>query len=396
MDRHTQKKGSILGGSLLIAGCCIGAGMLGLPVLSAASGFIPSLVTFLFCWVFMISTGLLVLEVNLWFGSEVSLITMTRKTLGIPGSIISWTIFSFLFYSLIVAYTAASDSLIHGFVEQFTGFNLPQNYGSGLFILCFGFLLFIGIGAVDWFNRGLMLGLISTYILLVFTGIPYVESKNLMQQNWSMATAVIPVAIISFGFHNMIPSLTSYFKSDIRSLKYAVFLGSGLTLLIYLLWEFLILGIVPIENFKDALDKGEIATQALKDVVGAAWILDSAELFAFFAIVTSFISVALSFVDFLADGLNIQKTTKGKLLLIAMVLIPPYFCAILYPTIFLSALNFAGGFCTVILFGILPSLMVWKGRYTQNIQSIRLVPGGKITLLAIIVFSIFVILLQLK
>lgn len=396
MDCHTQKKGSILGGTLLIAGCCIGAGMLGLPVLSAASGFIPSLVIFLACWIFMMATGFLVLEVNLWFGKEVSLITMTKKTLGIPGAIISWTIFSFLFYSLIVAYTAASESLIHGFFEQFAGFDLPQNFGSGLFILFFGSLLFIGIGAVDWFNRCLMLGLISTYILLVFTGIPHIESKNLIQKNWSMATTVIPVAIISFGFHNMIPSLTSYFKSDARSLKFTLFLGSGLTLIIYLLWEFLILGIVPTEHFKDALDKGEIATQALKNVVGAAWILDIAELFAFFAIVTSFLSVALSFVDFLADGLKIPKDTRGKLILISMVLIPPFFCAILYPTIFLSALNFAGGFCTVILFGILPSLMVWKGRYAQNIQSIRLVPGGKITLVTIIIFSIWVMLLQLK
>ena len=44
----TAHQGKLLGGILLVAGCCIGAGMLGLPVLSAQAGFKPSVVMFLF------------------------------------------------------------------------------------------------------------------------------------------------------------------------------------------------------------------------------------------------------------------------------------------------------------------------------------------------------------
>ena len=178
-----------------------------------------------------------------------------------------------------------------------------------------------------------------------------------------------------FGFHNLIPSLTTYFDSRPKPLIWTIIIGSSIPLLIYLLWEWIILGLVPLQEFKTALDQGEIATEALKNAIGASWVVDAAQAFAFFAIVTSFLSVALSFVDFLADGLKIKKTPKGKIILSLLVLAPPFFCALLYPTIFLIALNSAGGFGAVILFGILPALMVWKGRYQQKIDAPKLATG---------------------
>lgn len=149
-----------------------------------------------------------------------------------------------------------------------------------------------------------------------------------------------------------------------------------------------------LEDFRVALDHGEIATEALKNAVGASWIIDIAQAFAFFAIVTSFLSVALSFVDFLADGLQIRKNAKGKIILIFSVLFPPFVCALVYPAIFLIALNTAGRFGAVILFGILPVLMAWKGRYTQKLGFPQLLPGGKPMLLAMMAFAIWVIVLQ--
>ncbi|WP_039356104.1 amino acid permease [Candidatus Protochlamydia amoebophila] len=395
MKTYATQKGSLLGGILLVAGCCIGAGMLGLPVLSAMAGFIPSVAMFMTCWAFMVCTGLLLLEVNLWFGQEISIITMAEKTLGEVGKGVSWFVFLFLFYSLMVAYVAASGSLVSDLVEQGFNYSFPQGLGSALFCLLFGVLIYLGIGAVDWFNRFLMSGLILTYVCLMITGIPYIDASLLKHQDWNAATLVLPAVIVSFGFHNLIPSLTTYLNSDRKTLLKAILIGSAIPLVIYLAWEWLILGLVPLGEFKEALDKGEIATEALKDVVGISWILDVAQGFAFFAIVTSFLSVAISFVDFLADGLNIQKTAGGKMFLAGLVLVPPLICSIVYPRIFLSALNYAGGFGAVILFGILPALMVWKGRYTKKINLPQIVPGGKPLLIGVILFSLWIMALQL-
>lgn len=394
MDPQSPQKGSVLGGTLLVAGCCIGAGMLGLPVLSAQAGFLPSIMIFFFCWLFMVTTGLLLLEVNLWYGGEISIITMAGRTLGRPGKVVSWLVFLFLFYSLMVAYVAASGSLMTDFIGEATGYYLHHSLGGLLFCLLFGILLYLGTGAVDWFNRLLMLGLIISYVSLVGVGASHVNSNLLMHHDWTAATMVIPAVIVSFGFHNLVPSLTAYFHGNVKSLKWAIILGSIIPLFIYLIWEWIILGIVPLEDFKAALDQGEIATDALKNAVGASWVVDVAQTFAFFAIVTSFLSVALSFVDFLADGLNIKKTPQGKVILTLLVLIPPFLCALLYPTIFLIALNYAGGFGAVILFGILPVLMAWKGRYVQNLGRPQLVPGGKPLLMIVLAFSAWVVALQ--
>lgn len=394
MNAQSIRKGSLLGGILLVAGCCVGAGMLGLPVLSAQAGFQPSLVMFFICWLFMLCTGLLLLEVNLWFGGDISIITMAKRTLGPTGQIVSWLVFLFLFYSLMVAYVAASGSLITDFIGEATGNYWHHGVGGFLFCLLFGALLYLGTGAVDWFNRLLMLGLIISYVSLVGVGASHVKPELLQHRDWSAVTTVIPAVIISFGFHNLIPSLTTYFDSNVKSLKWAIILGSMIPLFIYLLWQWIILGIVPLQEFKEALDQGEIATEALKNTVGVSWVVDVAQAFAFFAIVTSFLSVSLSFVDFLADGLNIKKTPKGKVILALLVLGPPFLCALLYPTIFLVALNTAGGFGAVILFGILPALMVWKGRYTQKLGLPQIVPGGKLLLIAIMAFSAWVITLQ--
>jgi tyrosine-specific transport protein len=395
--QSVSQAGSVAGAVLLIAGCCIGAGMLGLPVVSALAGFKPSLVMFLLSWLFMTTTALLLLEVNLWFNDDVSIISMADRTLGWAGKAVGWLCFAFLFYALGVAYIAGSGELISAFIKSNSGIEVPHWAGSLAVAILFGSFVYLGTRSVDFFNRFLMAGLVVSYLLLVLLGAPHVNSNYLRHNDWSFAFVVLPVMIISFGFHNLVPSLTTYLKGDAERLRLAIICGSAIPLGIYLVWEWLILGLVPIEGeggFQQVLNEGNMATEALKSVVGSLWVLDVAQYFAFFAILTSFLGNSLSFVDFLADGLRIKKDRVGKLWLCLLVIVPPFVMALIYPKIFLSALNYAGAFGAVILFGILPALMVWSGRYHQNIGRLRVVPGGKIVLVAVIAFAVGIIALQ--
>ena len=83
--------------------------MLGVPVLTASTGFLPSLALFVVVWLFMATTGLLLVEVNLWFGDGAGLVTMAERTLGRAGKIFTWGLFLFLFYSVMIAYVIASS-----------------------------------------------------------------------------------------------------------------------------------------------------------------------------------------------------------------------------------------------------------------------------------------------
>lgn len=387
--------GSLLGSILLIAGSCIGIGILGLPVNTAMAGFQPTVAMFILSWLFMTTTGLLLLEVNLHFPQEVNLITMADKTLGKIGSAAAWFLFLFLFYCIMVAYSSGSGELVADFGEEVFSVAVPKWIGSIGFVAILGIAVYWGTFAVDRLNRILMAGLILTYLLFISAGAPHVRQEFLYHVDWSQCLWALPVMIISFGYHNLIPSLTTYLNFNVKRMRIAILLGSAIPLFCYLLLEWVLLGLIPAEAFATAMEEGNMVTHTMKEVVGKAWIVDVIESFAFFAIVTSFIGVALSLVDFLADGLQLKKNRRGRGIACFLALVPPLLFSLVYPKVFIHALNFAGGFGAVILFGVLPVFMVWSGRYRRKLWSEALLPGGKFTLLLIALFGGAIFALQL-
>ena len=113
----SQHKPSVLGGALLITGSCVGAGMLGLPILSGLAGLGPALIMFAVSWAFMTLTGLLLVEASGWFSKQVNMLSIVEYALGRIGKILCWGAYLFLFYALLVAYTSASGSLVSSFLQ---------------------------------------------------------------------------------------------------------------------------------------------------------------------------------------------------------------------------------------------------------------------------------------
>jgi len=385
-------KGSVLGTILLIGGSCIGAGMLGLPIPSALTGFFPSTVMLLLSCLFMIATGLLLLETTLSLPGEVNLITAADKTLGRGAKTIIFLLFGFLFYSIMVAYSSGSGALFAEFTEQLTGLRPPDFVGGGLFNLIFGALVLVGTKAVDKANRLMMLGLIVSYLLLVSLGIGFIDPKKLEVMHLENALYALPILIISFGYHNLVPSLTHYLGKDTRRMVLAIIVGCLIPLFVYVLWNLIILGIIPEEYFREAAASGSMVTAAFREHTGNSSVATITEFFAFFAIVTSFIGVALSFVDFLKDALK----QKSRFWMTVLALLPPYLFSIAYPRIFLTALDAAGGFGAVFLFGVVPALMAWSGRYRRKLWDLRLLPFGKLGLVIVILFSLLVFAVEFK
>ncbi len=393
-----ETPGSLLGGALLIAGSCIGAGMLGLPILTGLSGFFPSLFFFFCAWIFMTLTGLLLVEVNSYFSKQVNFISMVQHSLGTAGKIICWVLYLFLFYALLVAYISVCGTLFSSFSTQYVHWKAPNWMGSLLFVLFFGWVVYQGTSFVDWWNRLLMLGKIGVFLGLVFLGMRYVSPKLLMRSDSTLGVCSLPILVISFGFHNVIPSLMEYMGRDAKRVRLSILLGSTGTLLIYLIWQIIVLGIVPLEGpfgIAESLKTGREASQAISGILGSTWMSHFAISFAFFAILTSFLAQTLSLTHFWADGLQLGYQTKENFWLCFLSLLPPLLFSIFYPQIFFKALNFAGGICAVTLFGILPVLMVWKGRTKHSLSSYQC-KGGRPLLLAIFLFAIFISFFQLS
>jgi tyrosine-specific transport protein len=394
-----SKSGSILGGVLLIAGSCIGAGMLALPILTGLAGFFPSIGMFLCAWAFMTLTALLLVEVNGWFTKQVNIVSMAEHSLGRFGMILSWVLYLFLFYALLVAYVSGSGGLSSTFFKYLFSWSVPSWAGSLFFVVLFGYVVLLGTRSVDLSNRFLMGLKIAAFIGLVVLGLQAVKPQLLFRSEPRNAIFALPILVISFGFHNMIPSLTAYLGGDLKRVKKTIIGGSLFTLGIYLVWQLIVLGILPLDGpsgIKESLKNDSEASQAIAGILGSSWVSNCAQALAFFAILTSFLAQSLSLVHFLADGLKINYEKKENPWLCMLALAPPLIFSLAYPKLFFSALNFAGGICAVILFGILPASMVWIGRYRKNLSSRYQVRGGRPLLIFIFLFSFFVLFFQLS
>lgn len=387
--------GSVIGGMLLVAGSCIGAGMLALPILTGLAGFFPSLFMLFFSWAFMTFTGLLLVEVNGWFHSQVNLVSMSQEALGQKGRWTAWLSYLFLFYSLLVAYTAASGSIFSAILDSFFHISIPPSAASIFFIVLFGTIIYLGTRTVDLFNRVLMIGLIITYLGMIGLGITRIDPQLLLHFAPKHVLLSLPVLVISFGFQNMIPSLTAYMNGDLKRVRLTILGGSSISLIVYLVWSALVLGVVHADAIQESYKQGEEATLALHAVLGATDISHFAQGFAFFAIVTSFLAQGLTLTHFLADGFKRVPTRKNLWWLCSLALVPPLVFALYNPQIFFKALSFAGGICAMILFGLLPISMAWVGRYRRKHPSHYRVAGGKTSLIMGALFSLLVIWCEL-
>jgi tyrosine-specific transport protein len=394
-----QKQGSVIGGMLLIVGSCIGAGMLGLPIVTGISGFFPSLAMFFCGWLFMTSTALLLVEVNGWFSHKVNLLTMTEQALGKWGKGVCWVTYLFLFYALLVAYISGIGNLCATFFKSSLHVPFPAWLGSLIFVLLFGWVIYLGTRKVDLFNRGLMVGKIGFFILLVIVGVSYINPGLLSRTDPIYAPSALPLLVIAFGFHNMIPSLTAYLNGDLKKVRLTIIGGSLITFAIYLIWEVLVLGILPIggdHGLLSSLVQGQEASQSLAAMINSPTIRTFSQGLGFFAILTSFLAQALSLVHFLSDGFKISYKKRESIGCSVLSLLPPLVLSMIYPNLFFKALNFAGGVCATILFGILPVAMVWIGRYRKATRLNYQMSGGKPVLMIIFCFALLVLFLQLS
>ncbi|MBM3201633.1 MAG: tyrosine transporter [Chlamydiae bacterium] len=358
-----MKTNHIVGGVLLVAGTTIGAGMLALPVVTAFMGLIPSLCLFVFCWIFMLLSALFLVDVNCHTPKESNLITMAEKTIGPFGKIVSWVFYLLLLYALIAAYIAASSPL---FISAFSYFTNGKTLAPWMANFClpvlFGSFIYLGTFGVDIINRFLMAALVTAYVLLVIFLPSHLDSSLLQRVDFSTFMTAMPAVLTAFGYHIIIPTLATYLNHSKKHLVLTVVLGSLIALVINIVWQILVLGVVPLYgeySLNASWTQGESAVFPLSMIVKNPMIGIGAYFFSFFAIITSFLGVALSLSDFLCDGLKIKKTWEGRLIALLLTFLPPIVFVFTYPRGFIAALEYAGAFVAILLVFI-PSAMAWK------------------------------------
>ena len=109
-------QGNVLGGTMIIAGTAIGAGMLALPMISAGMWIYWSLLLMVLTWMLMLRASQAILEVNLHYEPGSSFHTLVQDTLGPVWSTINGLAVAFVLYILVYAYVSGGVFLVdpHG------------------------------------------------------------------------------------------------------------------------------------------------------------------------------------------------------------------------------------------------------------------------------------------
>ncbi|KAF4371026.1 hypothetical protein G4B88_002955 [Cannabis sativa] len=380
-----REPGSLSSAIFLVAGTTVGAGILALPAVTQESGFLASAMTCIFSWVYMVVTGLLIAEVNVNTMCElgsggVSLLVVHFHTLCSPCCL------CLPFFKYFDKLSPYSTVLMAALWLQMGKCSLVF-FGPWRHMLPWKRF----IGAI---NGVLVLGIMVSFGALVAVASGDLQWDALLKANFQAVPMSIPIIVLSFVYQNVVPVLCTDLEGNLSKIRTAIILGTTIPLILFLVWNAVILG--TITNLELGADKMIDPLQQLQSSNGAVGPI--VEAFSLLAIATSYIGFVLGLSDFLADLLKLPAD-RGSPVPYILTLFPPLALSLLDPDIFFKALDFAGTYGVLVLFGVVPAAMSWSDRYSSSSPSSmllpQLVPGGKITLSIILGGAGYVIFSEL-
>ncbi|CAL8461729.1 g1260 [Coccomyxa elongata] len=380
-----HQRGSVAGASILVAGTTIGAGILAVPYTTQDAGFVPSSAAILGTYVFSIVTGLLLAEANINLMCElgkggVSITSIAQATLGRTGARLSSSAYLLLHYSLLVAYTAKSGEICDSLRPLLLGGPAAGDTSSLIWSVPFCGTLaagcyFLKPRQLDRANGVLLAAVLLSFMGLLWQTAALVNPANLVHSDWTAVPKTLPVLSLAFVYQNVVPIICSSLEGDLKRVRQSIIFGLSIPLVMFVAWNGAILGSlnVPLSGAKS--DPLEMLTQQSPSV----GIL--IQIFSLLAIATSYIGFVLGLADFLSDLLKLPSGQQNSMPFVLTV-VPPFVLAAMFPDLFFKALDLAGTYGVLSLFGLLPAAAVWSRRSSNQFSAFRAVPGGKFTLLA--------------
>lgn len=366
-----------LGAILLVAGTCIGSGMIALPMVLTKLGIIPSILLMVGTWFIMYYTSLVNLELNLQARHGLSLGALGRYFSGRTAELVGTISLKLLSYSLLAVFIYGGTSILQELIESKMALQLSFESIATCYALVSIALLLLPIKLIDYFNRILFIGLLAVVAILLaglaitinWTDLPLFSTNYMSPSIWA---TLIPVVFTSFGFQVIFHTLTNYCERNVKMLKRAFFWGSLIPAIVYVIWTCSILSAVNQDNpqFYAQMTAGKADIGELIQVLSniAKW--QSVQLLVWWisllAIETSVLGVGVGLCDSL-KGLLSKKMHNEKIRSLAaaiMTILPAYLVVMFVPNAFIAVLGFAGMILAVIAI-LLPVYLFWQLKTDQ-------------------------------
>lgn len=376
----------------MIAGTTIGAGMLAMPLTSAGIGFGMTLVLLVGLWALLTYTGLLFMEVYQTAPTQdVGVATLAEQYFGLGGRLLATISLLVLLYALLSAYITGGGSLLSGVLPDFG--EQTQQIGILLFTLILGAFVVVGIRGVDGLTRLLFIGKIIAFVFVLLMMLPKSQLENLtaVPLDNLLIVSAIPVFFTSFGFHVIMGSINHYLDADMRKIRIAIFIGTLIPLIAYILWQLATHGVLSQGEFISLLQQDPTLNglvNATSQLTGSTLLGEMVRIFSALALITSFLGVAMGIFEGVGDLLKRVNLPSNRLILTPLTFVPPLAFALFYPNGFITALGYAG-----LLFAfyglILPIGLAWKVRQQHPNLPYR-VAGGNVGLVIALLAGLFI------
>jgi len=356
---------SFINASLLILGTSVGVGMLGMPVELSKGGFTPGTFFLVFTWAISLLTGLIFVEAISYLHREVNFASLAEDFIGFGSKISLVFVYLLLFLSLLFAYVKGSGIFISDLIPQ-----VPTWLGALIFLAIFLPLIIKGPKGIVKVNTLLTLFMFVAFVILMILGLNKINLSNLTHKDWMNGYQSSPLLVTSFGFHIIIPSLFIYLNKNKYLLRWAVILGTTITMIVYLLWNAYIMGVVPITgevSLTTALQLDQTAISPLKKLSSSRFMTQLSQIFYFCALTTSFIGVSLSTIDFSIDAFKLEKTLRNKILVSVYVFVPALILSVTNLRIFYLSIKFGAALACVLLLIIFPLVLAIKISWNKTI-----------------------------
>lgn len=384
-------KNKTLGSALIVAGTTIGAGMVSMPLTSAGMGFSYTVLLLILLWGLLSYSALLFVEVYQKAKSQdAGIASLAEQYFGMPGRILATVSLVVFMYAILTVYTLMSSDLISTVLPALTSYGKEISIAFTVF---FALFIVAGTSKVDLLNRLFFIAKLVAFALVLVLMLPKVTLNNLMAMPLDKALLISasPFFFTSFGFHVVIPSINAYLEGDVKRLRTAIIVGTGLPFIVYVLWQMATHGVLSQAEFMQILsDEPTLGglVKAVTSITGSTLIGEVVRWFSLFALITSFLGVALALFDTLDDLLKRVNITANRISLGLLTFAPVLFFALFY-TDFLAVLALAGQMFT--FYGlVLPIGMVWRFRKLYQDVPYKVI-GGNVALVIALALGLLII-----
>ena len=400
----STKTPSLFGGAMIIAGTVIGAGMLANPTATSGVWFTGSLAVLLYTWFSMLSSGLMILEVNTHYPHGASFDTMVKDLLGPAWNVINGVAVAFVLYLLTYAYIFVGGDLTAKGIGSAVGSEISLTVGQLVFFGILAFCVWASARLVDRFTSILIGGMVLTFIwatggLIADAKMPVLFDTQAPAGTsyWIYVATALPVCLASFGFHGNVSSLLKYFKGDAPKVAKSLWSGTLIALVIYVLWQIAIQGNLPRNEFAPVIAaEGQVSVliETLSKFAQTGNMDKVLTLFSYMAIATSFLGVTLGLFDYIADIFKWNDSISGRTKTAALTFLPPLISCLLFPTGFVTAIGYVG-LAATIWTGIIPAMLLYRSRHKFGIGKNYKVYGGFWLMVWVFLFGIINIAAQI-